>query len=150
MIVLGSLGRQHDVGALTLVQLTVGAVVCIAVSVAVEQPGIPSDTSVWVALIVTGVLATAVAFGVQTAAQRVISPAKTALILITEPAFGGLFGWLAGEALGLSGVAGAALILGGMLVSEVVGARLRRDEKVVFEAAIEGPSAPVIEEESGR
>jgi drug/metabolite transporter (DMT)-like permease len=149
MIVLGSLGREHDVGALTLVQLSVGAVVCIGVSLVAEQPGVPSDTSVWVALIVTGVLATAVAFGVQTAAQRVISPAKTALILITEPAFGGLFGWIAGEALGLSGVAGAALILGGMLVSEVVGARLRRDERVVFEAAIEGPSAPVIEDDSG-
>ena len=105
MIVLGSLGRDHDVGALTLVQLSVGAVVCGAISLALERPGIPSDSSVWIALLVTGVLATAVAFAVQTAAQRVISPAKTALILITEPAFGGLFGWLAGEALGVSGVA---------------------------------------------
>ncbi len=43
MIVLGSLGREHDVGALTLVQLSVGAVVCGAISLAFERPGIPSD-----------------------------------------------------------------------------------------------------------
>jgi drug/metabolite transporter (DMT)-like permease len=149
MIVLGSWGRDHDVSALTLVQLSVGALVCAGISIAVERPGIPSDGSVWIALIVTGVLATAVAFAVQTAAQRVISPAKTALILITEPAFGGLFGWLAGEALGVSGVAGAVLILAGMIVSEVVGAAVRRDENVVLEPAIEGPSAAVLEDDDG-
>jgi len=147
MIVLGSLGRKHDVGALTLVQLLVGAVVCTGVSFATERPGLPSDASVWIALLVTGVLATAVAFAVQTAAQRVISPSKTALILITEPAFGGLFGWLAGEALGVTGVAGAALILGGRVISEIIGVRVRKGENVVFEPAIEGPTVPVLEKE---
>lgn len=149
MIVLGSLGRDHDVRALTLVQLAVGAVVCVGISAAIEQPGIPTESSVWIALLVTGVLATAVAFAVQTAAQKVISPAKTALILITEPAFGGLFGWLAGETLGLGGLVGAALIIGGMIVSELVGSYVRRDENVVLEVAIEGPSAPIVEQDDG-
>lgn len=145
MIVLGSVGTRHDVGALTLVQLATVAVVCGAISLATERPAPPSTTSVWVALLVTGVLASAVAFAVQTYAQRHLSPARTALILITEPAFGGLFGWIAGDAFGVRGVAGAALILGGMVISEVVGAMAGSDEHVVLEPSMEGPPVPVVE-----
>jgi drug/metabolite transporter (DMT)-like permease len=148
MIVLGSLGREHDAGALTFVQLATTAVICTGISLAIERPGLPSDASVWLALIVTGVLATAVAFAVQTSAQRYISPTRTALILVSEPAFGGLFGWLAGEALGVTGWVGAALILAGMIVSELVGMRARPDEHVVLEPSLEGPSVPVVEEDS--
>jgi len=145
MIVLGTVGTGHDVGALTLVQLLTVAVTCAGVSLVTEKPGLPADPSLWVALLVTGVLASAVAFAVQTYAQRHLSPARTALILITEPAFGGLFGWLAGEAFGVSGLAGAALILGGMVLSEVVGARVEGAERIVFESAVEGPPVPVVE-----
>ncbi len=145
MMVLGSVGKRHPVGALTFVQLTVTALVCTAVALVAERPGLPTDASVWLALLVTGILASAVAFAVQTYAQRYIPPARTALILISEPAFGGLFGWLAGEALGIGGVAGAALILGGMVLAEVVGARREAKGDVVFEAAVEGPVVPMVE-----
>lgn len=147
MIVLGSLGRRHDAGALTLVQLTTVAVACTTVTVATGRAGLPAGASVWLALLVTGVLASAVAFWVQTTAQRTISPTRTALILVSEPAFGGLFGWWwAGEALGVSGLAGAALILGGMTASELVSvARPRAGERIVHEPGLEGPPATVIE-----
>ena len=145
MIVLGGVSHEHDLGALTLVQLLTTAVVCGLIAFVVEKPGLPQSSSVWVALLVTGVLASAVAFAVQTAAQRFIPPARTALILITEPAFGGLFGWLAGERLGVSGLAGAALILAGMAVSELLGARALAAERVALEPALEGMPAPVVE-----
>jgi len=145
IIVLGSIGRNHEVGPLTLVQLLTTAVICGAFAWFLEPHELPSEASVWWALIVTGVLASAVAFAVQTYAQRHISPARTALILITEPAFGGVFGWLAGETLGLSGLAGAGMILGGMLLAEVVGARATEAGEVVFEPALEGPSVPLVE-----
>ncbi len=145
MIVLGGVSHDHDLGALTLVQLVTTAVVCGAIALVVEQPGLPESSSVWIALLVTGVLASAVAFAVQTTAQRYIPPARTALILITEPAFGGFFGWLAGETLGVSGLAGAALILGGMTVSELVGARASATERVALEPSLEGMPAPVLE-----
>jgi len=145
MIVLGSLGRRHDVLPLTLVQLLTTAVVCSAIALATEPRSAPSSPDVWLALIVTGVLASAVAFAVQTYAQQHIPPARTALILITEPAFGGLFGWLAGEALGVSGLVGAALILAGMVAAEVVGAAAAPSERVVLEPALEGPSVPLVE-----
>lgn len=150
MIVLGSLGRERSVAALTLVQLATTALVCAAIAAVAEGLSVPSDGSVWVALLVTGVIASAAAFAIQTYAQRHIPPARTALILIMEPAFGGIFGWLAGEVLGVRGLAGAALILAGMVVAEVVGARLAAAHEVVLEPTLEGPAVPLIEaEESG-
>lgn len=147
MIVLGSVGRRHDARPFALVQLAMAAVVCGAIGLVTERPGLPSSPDVWVALGITGVLASAVAFAVQTYAQRHLSPTRTALILITEPAFGGLFGWLlAGEVLGVRGWAGAALILAGMIVSEVLAVLVaRRDERRTLETSIEGPPAQVLE-----
>lgn len=140
MIVLGSVGHHHDVRPLTLVQLATVAVVCGAISVATEPVAAPSDASVWVALVLTGVLGSAVAFAVQTYAQRFLSPTKTALILISEPAFGGIFGWFAGERLGIGGLAGAALILAGMSVAELLGAKPDGDGSGAgFEPSVEGP-----------
>lgn len=147
MIVLGSLGTRHDVGALTLTQLATVAVACGAISLAVERPGLPVDGSVWFALVLTGVLASAAAFAIQTYAQRHISPTRTALILVLEPAFGGLFGWIAGDAFGIGGVAGAALILGGMVLAELVGVPKGTDHRAVVEPSLEGPPVPVVEPE---
>lgn len=144
MIVLGSLGRQHDVAALTLSQLVVVAVTCGAISLATEAPSLPTDASVWFALILTGVLASAVAFAVQTYAQRHISPSKTALVLVTEPAFGGVFGWLAGDYFGIGGLAGSALILGGMALAELPGL-VGGGKRIVHEASLEGMPVALVD-----
>ena len=100
----------------------------------------------------TGVLGSAAAFGIQTLAQRYISPSKTALVLILEPVFGGLFGWLAGEMIGVGGLVGGALILTGMILAEVVGASAPPEDRVELEPSLEGIPVPVAEgppEESG-
>jgi drug/metabolite transporter (DMT)-like permease len=149
MVVLGALGDRHDVRPLTLVQLATVAVLCGAVSLASEPVALPGDGSVWLALVVTGVFASAVAFAVQTYAQRILSPTKTALILITEPAFGGIFGWFAGERLGVGGFVGALLILSGMVVAELLGGDPRPAEGVVeYEPSIEGPPVLLVEDGS--
>lgn len=151
MIVLGSIGRQYATGPLTLVQLATIAVVCGAVGLATERPPVPTGADLWIALIVTGVLASAVAFAVQTHAQKHLSPTRTALVLICEPAFGGLFAWaVVGESLGPAGIAGAVLILLGMAASEVLSTVVAsRDEREVLELAVEGPPARLIEEDAG-
>lgn len=84
---------------------------------------------------------------VQTYAQRTIPPSTVALILVCEPAFGGLFGWLAGERIGVRGLVGAGLILAAMVFVEAMGARetARGVEEVAL--AIEGP-AVMLESES--
>jgi len=147
IIVLGSIGRGYDMRPLTFVQLLTVTVVCGAVGIATEHPPAPSSPSLWIALAVTGVLASAVAFAVQTYAQKHLSPTRTALILICEPAFGGLFAWFAvGERLGPAGIAGAVLILVGMAVSEVLATVVARGgEREVFEVALEGPPAHLLE-----
>ena len=126
LIVIAGWAHDADVGALTLTQLVVAAVGC-GVAAALFQPAaVPTGVGLWVALLVTGLLASAVAFWVQTASLRHISPTGVALILIMEPVFAGFFGAvLRGERLGPAGWAGSALILSGMVLGEVVGPWLR-------------------------
>ena len=72
----------------------------------------PPGPSVWLALVITGVLASALAFWAQTAAQQRISASRTAVILAAEPAFAAFFGVvLAGDRYGLVQALGAGLIL---------------------------------------
>jgi drug/metabolite transporter (DMT)-like permease len=74
-------------------------------------------------LVVTGVLGTGVAYTVQIVAQRELSPARTAVIISGESLVAALLSivWI-GERLALHQWAGAALILGAMVMSET-GAR---------------------------
>lgn len=78
------------------------------------------DEAFFVAVAVTSVFATVLAFFVQTAAQRYTTPVKTSLIFTFEPVSAGIVGYFVGGEI-LSGVqiAGAGLILFGIVVSEV-------------------------------
>jgi drug/metabolite transporter (DMT)-like permease len=104
--------RRHDVGALVAVQLGACGVFCLAVAALAGDLEAPRGGTVWSALLVTSLIASALGFLVQSYAQRMISSARTALILAAEPAFAGLFGYLLAEdRLSAAGWAGAALIL---------------------------------------
>ena len=73
------------------------------------------------ALLVTGLLAAAGAFLVQTTVQQHIPAARTAIFLTMEPVFAALFGyWLAGDRLVAVQVFGAALILSALVIGEVL------------------------------
>ncbi len=112
---------RHDVGALLVVQLAVVGLACLAVAAPAGQLAVPRGLTVWSALLVTSLVASALGFFVQTYAQRNAPPARTALILASEPAFAGLFGFLlAGERLGVVSWLGAALILAAIVAVEVV------------------------------
>ena len=112
---------RHDVGALLAVQLGVCGVVCLVAATFAGQLEVPAGGTVWSALVVTSLVASALGFFVQSFAQRHAPPARTALILASEPAFAGLFGWLIGDE-HLSAVAwlGALLILAAIVAVEVV------------------------------
>lgn len=112
--------RRHDVGALLVVQLAVAGIFCTAVAAVAGDLERPEGATVWSALIVTALIASALGFFVQSFAQRHAPPARTALILASEPAFAGLFGWLlAGERLGAVEWAGAALIMAAIVAVEL-------------------------------
>jgi drug/metabolite transporter (DMT)-like permease len=74
------------------------------------------------ALLLTAVLATGFAFSVQNWAQQFTPPAHTALIFALEPVFAALTSRLVlGERLGGKVFMGSALILAGMVISEIWG-----------------------------
>ena len=87
------------------------------VAVAAGQLEVPRGWTVWGALIVTGVFAAALAFLVQTWAQRRLSSAtRTALAFALEPVWAALFGfWLAGDRLGAIAWTGCVLIMAGIV-----------------------------------
>jgi len=111
---------RYDVGALVVVQLAVCGVVCLAIAAIAGQLEEPRGTTVWSALIVTSLVASALGFFVQTFAQQHAPPARTALILASEPAFAGLFGYLlAGDRLSTTAVLGAVLIMVAIVAVEI-------------------------------
>lgn len=113
--------RAHPAGALLVVQLMVVGIITLIGAVAAGDLQIPRSSTVWVALAVTSVIASALGFFVQTYAQRKAPPARTALILSSEPAFAGLFAFLlAGETLAPVAWVGAALILAAIIAVEAV------------------------------
>ena len=72
------------------------------------------------ALLVTSLLATALAFAVQTWAQRYSSPTRTALIFSMEPVFAWATSYVvAGEVLSRRAAFGGVLILAGILMVEL-------------------------------
>jgi drug/metabolite transporter (DMT)-like permease len=112
--------RSYEVGALLAIQLGVCGIVPLAIAVAGGQLEPPEGGTVWSALIVTSLIASALGFFVQTFAQQHAPPARTALILAAEPAFAGLFGWLlANDRLSPIEWLGAALIMAAIVAVEL-------------------------------
>lgn len=86
-----------------------------------EHPWIHWSARVAIALAVTAVLATAVAFAVQSWAQRFLPATHTALILALEPVFAWITSFLfLGEHLSRRSGSGALLILAGIAVTELI------------------------------
>jgi len=113
--------KAHDVGALLAIQLGVVGLVCLAIGAMAGDLEAPHGGTVWSALIVTSLIASALGFFVQTFAQQHAPPARTALILAAEPAFAGLFGWLLNdERLSATGWLGAALIMTAIVAVEII------------------------------
>jgi drug/metabolite transporter (DMT)-like permease len=110
---------RYDALAFTLVEMAAACVGLLAVALALGDLGVPSGWTVWGALLVTGIFASALAFLVQTWAQRRTSATRTALAFTMEPVFAALFGYtLAGDRLGAVGWSGCAVIMAGIVLAE--------------------------------
>ena len=120
IVILGRFAPKSNLGVLTVSQIAIGAVLGAATFWWVEPVRLQWSVGVWVALGVTSLLATALAFAVQTWAQRWSSPTRTVLIFSLEPVFAWVTSYIvAGEVLSHRGMAGAALILAGILIVEL-------------------------------
>ena len=106
---------------LAMVQMLTAAVLFGGASL--PQLTVP-PSSVWFAIVVTAVLASALGFLIQTWAQTHISASRTALILATEPAWALLAAvLLAGQRFGLLQAIGAGLLMLAIIGHEVLAAR---------------------------
>jgi drug/metabolite transporter (DMT)-like permease len=115
---------RYDPLAFTTAQMSAAFMGFAVVAAAAGQVEMPQGRTVWAALLVTGIFASAFAFLVQAWAQQRTSATQTALIFALEPVWAGIFGFaLAGDRLGAAGWAGCAVILAGIAVAEPAAAR---------------------------
>ncbi|PIR25822.1 MAG: hypothetical protein COV43_03915 [Deltaproteobacteria bacterium CG11_big_fil_rev_8_21_14_0_20_42_23] len=78
------------------------------------------SATTWGTVLLTGIVATALAFTLQTFAQRVIDPTRAGVIFSLESVFGSYFGWLlGGETFTQLALFGAILMVMGMIISEL-------------------------------
>jgi drug/metabolite transporter (DMT)-like permease len=120
IVLLERVAPRYDPLALTLVEMLAALVSLGAIAAARgELHAAPRGATVWAALLVTGIFASALAFLVQSWAQRRTSATRTALVFALEPVFAAIFGiGLDGDRLGAVGWAGCAGILAGIALAE--------------------------------
>jgi len=110
---------RYDPTAFTLVEMVTSFAGLLVIAVALGQLHVPHGWTVWGALLVTGVFASALAYLAQTWAQQRASATRTALVFSLEPVWTAFFGFtLAGDRLGVSAWFGCAVIMSGIVIAE--------------------------------
>jgi drug/metabolite transporter (DMT)-like permease len=119
--------NRYDAVGLTFVQMLAALIGFAAIAIALGDLSLPHGTTVWAALLVTGVFASALAYLIQIWAQRRISATRIAIIFSLETIWAGVFGYLLdGDRLGLLGWAGCGLIFAAIIVAEPLAAETLR------------------------
>ena len=128
IVVLERYATRFDAFALTLVEMLTMCVAFTAVAIALGDLSLPRGSTVWGALLVTGLFASAFAFLVQVWAQRAVSATRIAIVFSLETVFAGVFGYtLDGDRLDAVGLTGCVLIFAGIVLAEpAAAATLRR------------------------
>jgi drug/metabolite transporter (DMT)-like permease len=120
IVTLGHFSEQVSFELLSVMQIGVAALWSLALFGWAEHPRFQWRPSVVYAILITGILATAMAFTIQAWAQQYTTSTRTALIYMLEPVFAVITSYLvAGEGLSARAAAGAGLILGGVLLVEL-------------------------------
>jgi drug/metabolite transporter (DMT)-like permease len=130
VIFVGRASQRFPFEQVAVLQVGTAAILMTVSTPLLEHPYFRPTATVIAAVLITGILCTAVAFAVQSWAQQFTPATHTALIFTTEP----VFAWLTSfiylhERLGLRAGAGALLILGGVLVSELLGQVEKPDDE---------------------
>ena len=117
---------EHDAGALALSQM-ISMGLLFTVLWPIFEPVEFPPREVWFAILLTGLVASAGAYHVQTTVQQKISAPRAAIILTMEPVFAAIFGfWLAGDRLSLVQLFGGVLIVSALFIGEVLPVLRRR------------------------
>jgi drug/metabolite transporter (DMT)-like permease len=120
---LGEWSPLYEPYRFALLQIATVAVISL-IAAAPDGIVLPMDMEVWWAIVITAVLATALAFIVQIWAQSLVSATRAAIVMTMEPVFAGLFAVvLAGNQLTWRIVLGGACIIAAMLMISIRTAR---------------------------
>jgi len=123
LLVLGHYSQRERFEAVALGQIACTALLSF-LSLPFDPPKAVWSGAVLFAIVLTAVLATAVAFALQTWGQKYTTATRTALIFALEPVFAlAAAVVLGGERLTYAGLCGGAMILGGILAVELKPAR---------------------------
>jgi drug/metabolite transporter (DMT)-like permease len=119
IVTLGHFSERMQFEWLSVTQVGTAALLASSLFWWVDRPHITWRPELIGAILATGLLATAWAYTLQAWAQQHTSSSRTALIYMLEPVFAWLTSYLVGgEGLSRRAAAGAALILGGVLLVE--------------------------------
>ncbi|MEI2285037.1 DMT family transporter [Paenibacillus polysaccharolyticus] len=120
ILLAGKYTPRHDPLTLGIVQLGVAALLGTVATFLFETPQLPDTPESWASILGLGVLCSGLGYILQTFAQRHASPTRTSLIFSLEPLFAAAFAFIfQGESLTLQGYCGAALMLAGVLITEI-------------------------------
>jgi drug/metabolite transporter (DMT)-like permease len=116
--------KNHDALLLTIVQLLTVSLLSFFSSIIFEQSSISFDSfinkDVLIALAITSIFATALAFLIQTKFQQFTTAARVALIFAMEPVFAALTAFIfINERLSGNGLIGCFLIFTAMIITEL-------------------------------
>jgi len=122
VLLIGWLAPRTDSLKLASAQFAVCSVLSFATAFAIETITLDSILQATVPILYGGLGSVGIAYTLQVIAQREAHPAHSAIILSLEGVFAAIGGWLLlGEILSLRGFFGCALMLVGMLLSELSG-----------------------------
>ncbi|MDQ2983608.1 MAG: DMT family transporter [Actinomycetota bacterium] len=128
IVIVERYASRYDAVALTTVEMGTCFLGFSVVAIALGDLKLPRGSTVWGALLVTAVFASALAYLIQIWAQRRMSASRIALVFSLETVWAGFFGYvLDGDRLGWLGWGGCGLIFAGILCAEPAAAgTLRR------------------------
>lgn len=122
IVYLDIFSRKHDVSKLTLLQLAATCLLSIIAAPFCEKIEVHFTTGLIWALFYTSILATVFSTYLQTKYQRETTPVRAAIIFSMEPVVANIIAFFAfGEFVGVIGAIGGALIVSGLLTSELIG-----------------------------
>ena len=143
IILVGEYTRRHSVAALSVLQVAACAALAWIAAGALGALGWQAPRFAWrwelyVGTAICAVLATAVAFSVQLWAQQYTTPSHAAILFTLEPVIAVITSYIVmGERLLARSMLGAAFVLGGILLAELLGSPVAPESpEPIFEGRI--------------
>jgi len=120
VLLIGWLAPRTDSLKLASAQFAICSLLSFVTAFAIETVAIETIMQAAIPILYGGLGSVGIAYTLQVIAQREANPAHSAIILSLEGVFAAIGGWLMlGEILSLRSLFGCALMLGGMLLSEL-------------------------------